>query len=62
MIEQDYPFTCPHCGVDLTARIEPSGGKRQQFVQDCEVCCRPIQIRAKFEGEEVVDFSAEPGD
>ena len=59
LIEQDYPFSCPHCGVPLSARLDPSGGRRQQFIQDCEVCCRPIQIRVRFEGEEAADFSAE---
>ena len=59
MIEEDYPFACPHCGVDLNARLDPSGGRKQRFIQDCEVCCRPIQIVVEFKGGEVVDFSAE---
>ena len=62
MIESDYSFSCPHCGVELSVRLDPSGGRQQRFIQDCEVCCKPIQIAVKFDGEEVTDFSAEPGE
>ena len=62
MIEQDYSFSCPHCGVELSVRLEPGGGRQQKFIQDCEVCCRPIAITVRFEGEDVADFSAEVGD
>ena len=58
MIEEDYSFSCPHCGVELSVRLDQTGGREQQFVQDCEICCRPIQIEVRFEGEDVVRFSA----
>lgn len=59
MIEEDYSFSCPHCGVDLSVRLDTTGGAKQQFFQDCEVCCRPIRIEVCFEGKEVASFSAE---
>ena len=59
MIEHDVSFTCPHCGEPLSARFDVTGGRRQQFLQDCEVCCKPIQIDVAFDGDEVVSFSAE---
>ena len=31
---------------------------RQTYVEDCEVCCRPIQIRYTVEDEAVVEFDA----
>lgn len=62
MIEQDYPFPCPHCGVDLSVRLDASGGTKQAFIQDCEVCCRPIQIQVRFSGDEIEEFSAEAGE
>ena len=58
MIEEDYLFSCPHCGVELSVRLDQTGGREQQFVQDCEICCRPIQIEVRFEGGDVVHFSA----
>ncbi len=62
MIEQDYPFNCPFCGEELSVRLDPSGGRRQKFVQDCEVCCKPIQIEVHLKDGEVDFFSAETGD
>jgi len=62
MIENDYEFSCPYCGEKLSVRIDITGGERQAFVHDCEVCCRPIQIQFELEAHEVLNFSAEPAD
>jgi transcription elongation factor Elf1 len=62
MIEDDYFFSCPYCGQDLSVRLDVSGGSRQSFIQDCEVCCSPIQIEIGLKGEEVVSFSAVPAE
>ena len=59
MLEQDYPFSCPHCGVELSARLDVNGGQQQRYVQDCETCCRPVQIEVHFDGDEVEYFLAE---
>jgi hypothetical protein len=31
---------------------------QQTYIEDCEVCCRPIEIMAKFSGDELVAFDA----
>jgi len=59
MIESDCEFSCPYCGATQTIRLDASGGAKQQFVSDCEVCCRPILIRIEFDGESITSFSAE---
>ena len=30
----------------------------QTYVEDCEVCCRPIEISYTVEGDALVDFGA----
>jgi hypothetical protein len=30
----------------------------QTYVEDCEVCCKPIEIHYSVEDESVVDFEA----
>lgn len=35
-----------------------SGG--QNYVEDCEVCCQPINIAFEVEGDSLAGFSAEP--
>lgn len=31
---------------------------RQSYIEDCEVCCRPIQIRYAVEDGELIEFTA----
>ena len=37
-------LSCPYCGEDVELDIDEGGGRRQAFVQDCAVCCRPWQV------------------
>ena len=32
---------CPYCGEQFEASIDMSAGN-QEYIEDCEVCCRPI--------------------
>lgn len=36
---------CPYCGESVSLWIDAGGGGSQQYVEDCSVCCRPIDIR-----------------
>ena len=31
---------------------------RQTYVEDCEVCCNPIEVTAAFENQELREFEA----
>ena len=31
---------------------------QQTYIEDCEVCCRPIEVRYSVEDDEVSDFEA----
>lgn len=39
-----YIVRCPHCGEEIELEVDPTAGRRQQFVEDCWVCCRPIEF------------------
>lgn len=60
MLENDFTFSCPYCDQTLSVRLDVTGGQKQSFVYDCEICCRPVLLRFELEGEEVVNFTAEP--
>ncbi|OIO38951.1 MAG: hypothetical protein AUJ72_01705 [Candidatus Omnitrophica bacterium CG1_02_46_14] len=47
-LENDQDFNCPYCASVNSIRIDQTGGSRQTFVTDCEVCCRPIQIEVEI--------------
>jgi hypothetical protein len=59
MIGDDIETSCPSCGEKLSVQIDVTGGGRQEFIQDCEVCCRPLRIRIELKAGKVLRFSAE---
>ncbi|GAL66923.1 hypothetical protein JCM19301_1467 [Jejuia pallidilutea] len=32
----------------------------QEYIEDCEVCCNPIQITVRFQNAEIAEFQAIP--
>jgi len=39
---------CPHCGELIDTYPDPGGGERQEYIEDCSVCCRPIRFCAEY--------------
>ena len=35
---------CPYCGEALEIAVDAAAA-RQQYIEDCQVCCQPIQLR-----------------
>ena len=50
-------FTCPHCGERISMLLDLSAGS-QSYVEDCEVCCNPIEVSYQVEEGRVVSFEA----
>lgn len=50
-------FTCPHCGERISMLLDLSGGF-QRYIEDCEVCCNPIEISYQTEDSMIVTFEA----
>jgi hypothetical protein len=48
----EVDVTCPYCGEPLTLEVDESGGRTQRYVEDCAVCCQPIEVTAYAEDEE----------
>jgi hypothetical protein len=42
-------IACPCCGEDIELAVDPGGGTLQQYVEDCEVCCRPMQLTVTWD-------------
>jgi len=40
--------SCPYCGEQVELILDPGGGADQEYVEDCEVCCRPWQVHVRF--------------
>ncbi|MEM6265373.1 MAG: CPXCG motif-containing cysteine-rich protein [Bacteroidota bacterium] len=53
----EYFFTCPYCWQNISMILDLSISS-QTYIEDCEVCCNPIEVSYQVEEEEVVQFVA----
>ena len=51
---------CPYCGEWIDLALDPSV-EAQQYVEDCQVCCRPMLVTVGLDedGAPMVSASAE---
>jgi hypothetical protein len=57
---ESVTYHCAFCGEENDVLVDPSGGSRQTFTEDCTVCCRPNLITLAFDGDDVrLDVSQE---
>jgi hypothetical protein len=50
-VQDEAEVFCPYCGEAVTVTLDPYGGSGQDYVEDCEVCCRPWQVRVRYDDE-----------
>ena len=41
---------CPYCGEIVTILVDDSLPE-QEYVEDCQVCCRPIVLHVAIDGD-----------
>lgn len=51
---------CPYCGEAIRLVVDCSV-TRQQYIEDCEVCCRPMEISVEIDEDGIssVDVRSE---
>jgi transcription elongation factor Elf1 len=54
----EHFFQCPYCWQDISMLLDKSVSS-QTYIEDCEVCCNPIQITIAFENSELISFYTE---
>jgi transcription elongation factor Elf1 len=59
MDEEEFFFYCPCCGAEVSVLLDLTI-RRQRYIEDCEVCCNPLEIAFTIEDEEIVEFDAQP--
>lgn len=57
-MEIEHFFMCPYCWQNISMILDMSV-EEQTYIEDCEVCCRPIEIRYTTENEELETFEAD---
>jgi transcription elongation factor Elf1 len=53
----EHYFSCPYCGEEISMVLDLSV-PQQIYVEDCEVCCNPIEIRYSAADDELESFEA----
>ncbi|WP_455212350.1 CPXCG motif-containing cysteine-rich protein [Kaarinaea lacus] len=60
MLEEISVF-CPYCGETFETTVDLSAGD-QIYIEDCYVCCRPIQFDIRTANYELVSVSTYTSD
>lgn len=55
LVETNVP--CPWCGEEYAATIDTSQGD-YVTIEDCAVCCRPIEVTVACEPGELISLEA----
>ncbi len=58
MDQEEQFFDCPFCGETISILLDLSVPS-QSYVEDCEVCCRPIDIGYRVIEGAVENFRAQ---
>jgi len=54
----EHFFICPYCGGEISFILDLTE-KEQDYIEDCEVCCNPIQVSFESDRETLLFFEAE---
>jgi len=61
MDEIEYFFHCPYCGESISMLIDLNFNN-QLYTEDCEVCCRPIELTFTVVDGEIESWNANRSD
>ena len=52
-MNDEASYVCDSCGEEIVIPIDTSAGSRQEYVEDCPVCCHPnvLTIEVDEEGD-----------
>ncbi len=47
--EADAVIVCPYCGAPNEIALDAGSGAVQDYVEDCQVCCRPWRVTVSYD-------------
>ena len=50
-LNEEASYVCNSCGEEIVVPLDVSEGQRQEYVEDCPVCCNPNVIFVEFDAE-----------
>jgi hypothetical protein len=58
-MKDEASYNCDSCGEEVVVPIDLSAGSRQQYVEDCPICCCPNVIHVEIDDDGDVRVRAE---
>ncbi len=58
-MQQPSTITCPYCGAPTDVHVEAGAGR---CIEDCTVCCQPIELVVRADESGAVEVEARRGD
>lgn len=58
---QERSIDCPFCGESIDILIDLSAGG-QSYVEDCQVCCQPMQVSFSVSAGQLDDLAVDRAD
>ena len=53
----EHYFTCPYC-FEFESKLIDFSVKSQNFIEDCQVCCYPIEFNLELQNGIITSFEA----
>lgn len=50
-VELEATYVCDSCGEEIVVPVDISGGERQDYVEDCPICCHPMRLHVDIDGD-----------
>ena len=61
-VETGTSVLCPYCGEINEIALDPGSGSQQEYVEDCQVCCRPWRVVVHYHPDGTAEVSVEVED
>jgi hypothetical protein len=58
-MREEASYICDSCGEEIVVPVDTSAGARQQYVEDCPVCCHPHVLRIEVDDAGEVHIHSE---
>lgn len=52
-------YTCPYCFTEVSILADLSVNE-QEYIEDCERCCNPVEFQLVAQNQSLVHFEARP--
>ncbi|MFT5908476.1 MAG: hypothetical protein ACI825_001522 [Planctomycetota bacterium] len=53
---EEHFFQCPYCWEEISMLLDTSVS-HQTYVEDCEVCCNPMELSVSYDNAVLSQFS-----